>query len=44
MSDTVKYLLGEEQIPKAWYNIAADLPKPFEIVPSILSFDGVRVT
>ena len=27
MSDTVKYLLGEESIPKHWYNIAADLPK-----------------
>ncbi|MCW5591359.1 MAG: TrpB-like pyridoxal phosphate-dependent enzyme [Burkholderiales bacterium] len=27
MSDTVKYLLGEESIPKSWYNIAADLPK-----------------
>ncbi|MEZ5594028.1 MAG: TrpB-like pyridoxal phosphate-dependent enzyme [Gammaproteobacteria bacterium] len=28
MSDTVKYLLGEEDIPKFWYNIAADLPEP----------------
>ena len=28
MSDTVKYLLGEEDIPKFWYNIAADLPQP----------------
>ncbi|MCP5368448.1 MAG: TrpB-like pyridoxal phosphate-dependent enzyme [Hyphomicrobiales bacterium] len=28
MSDTIKYLLPEERIPKAWYNIAADLPKP----------------
>ncbi len=24
--DTVKYLLDERQIPKAWYNIQADLP------------------
>jgi tryptophan synthase beta chain len=28
MSDTVKYLLKEEDIPKFWYNIAADLPSP----------------
>ena len=26
--DTVKFLLPEERIPRAWYNIAADLPKP----------------
>jgi tryptophan synthase beta chain len=26
--DSVKYLLPEERIPRAWYNIAADLPKP----------------
>ncbi len=28
MGDTVKYVLDETRIPKAWYNIAADLPKP----------------
>jgi tryptophan synthase beta chain len=28
MSDTVKYVLAEDRIPKAWYNIAADLPQP----------------
>ena len=28
MSDNVKYLLDEAHIPKAWYNIAADLPVP----------------
>ncbi len=28
MSDTVKYLLDEEHIPSAWYNIQADLPEP----------------
>jgi len=28
MNDTTKYLLGEEDIPKVWYNIAADLPSP----------------
>ena len=24
----VKYLLPEERIPTAWYNVAADLPSP----------------
>ena len=28
MSDTYKYLLPEERIPRAWYNITADLPSP----------------
>jgi tryptophan synthase beta chain len=28
MSDSIKYLLSEDRIPRAWYNIAADLPKP----------------
>jgi tryptophan synthase beta chain len=28
MADSVKYLLPEDRIPKAWYNIAADLPAP----------------
>ena len=28
MNDTVKYLLDESRIPKAWYNIQADLPQP----------------
>ena len=28
MSDTTKYLLPENRIPKSWYNIAADLPDP----------------
>jgi tryptophan synthase beta chain len=26
--DTVKYLLTEDRIPRAWYNIQADLPTP----------------
>jgi tryptophan synthase beta chain len=26
MSDRVKYQLGEDRIPRVWYNIAADLP------------------
>ena len=28
MSDTRKFLLREDQIPSAWYNIQADLPSP----------------
>ncbi len=28
MSDKTKYLLSEDQIPQAWYNIQADLPQP----------------
>jgi tryptophan synthase beta chain len=28
MSDTIKYLLDEERIPRDWYNIVADLPRP----------------
>ncbi|MEB3830061.1 TrpB-like pyridoxal phosphate-dependent enzyme [Phormidium sp. CCY1219] len=31
--DTIKYLLSEDQMPTAWYNIQADLPKP---VPPVL--------
>ncbi len=32
MSETVKYLLDESRIPKTWYNLAADLPKPLPAV------------
>jgi tryptophan synthase beta chain len=28
MSDTIKYLLDESRLPKAWYNIMADFPQP----------------
>ena len=28
MAETVKYLLDESRMPKTWYNLAADLPKP----------------
>ena len=28
MSDTTKFLLSEDRIPRHWYNIAADLPEP----------------
>ena len=32
MSDSVKYLLPEERIPRTWYNITADMPVPPEPV------------
>jgi tryptophan synthase beta chain len=32
MSEQVKYLLDETRIPKDWYNIVADLPRPPEPV------------
>ena len=32
MSDTIKYFLEEGKMPKTWYNIAADLPKPLDPV------------
>ncbi len=32
MSDVTKYILPEDRIPKAWYNIAADLPEPLPAV------------
>src|SRR5579862_5541877 len=28
MTDSVKYTMGEDRIPRVWYNIAADLPSP----------------
>jgi tryptophan synthase beta chain len=28
MKDSIKYVLPESEIPKAWYNIVADLPSP----------------
>ena len=33
MTDQIKYTLDESQMPKAWYNIQADLPAP---VPAVL--------
>ena len=33
MTESTKYLLPENQIPKFWYNIQADLPKP---APAVL--------
>jgi len=32
MSDTVKYVLSENDLPKSWYNITADLPSPLPAV------------
>src|ERR1700751_6054768 len=32
MSDAVKYLLDETRLPKDWYTIVADLPRPPETV------------
>ncbi|WP_130483460.1 TrpB-like pyridoxal phosphate-dependent enzyme [Sphaerotilus mobilis] len=32
MSDQIKFLLSEDQMPKAWYNLAADLPVPLPAV------------
>ena len=32
MSDTIKYFLEESKMPKTWYNIASDLPKPLDPV------------
>ena len=32
MSMQTKYLLNESQMPKFWYNIQADLPKPLPAV------------
>lgn len=28
MSQQTKYLLNENQMPRFWYNLQADLPKP----------------
>src|SRR5579862_9553323 len=28
MTDSVKYTMGEDRIPRVWYNIIADLPSP----------------
>ena len=28
MSETVKYLFEESRLPKQWYNLVADLPRP----------------
>ncbi len=33
MTETIKYFLEEQRLPKAWYNLQADLPQP---VPAVL--------
>ena len=42
MSDRIKYFLEESKMPKTWYNIAADLPKPLSPVlhPGTLKPNG----
>ncbi len=32
MSKQTKFLLNEDQMPKAWYNLQADFPKPLPTV------------
>jgi predicted alternative tryptophan synthase beta-subunit len=32
MTDSTQYLLPEDRIPRRWYNIQADLPKPLPAV------------
>jgi hypothetical protein len=32
MTDSVKYLFDERDIPRCWYNINADLPEPLPAV------------
>ncbi|KAA3630296.1 MAG: TrpB-like pyridoxal phosphate-dependent enzyme [Proteobacteria bacterium] len=32
MNDTIKYMLPENEIPKSWYNLAADLPQGLDPV------------
>ena len=46
MSDTVKYLLEESRLPKDWYNIVADLPRPPEPVlhPGTLQPVGPQIS
>ena len=34
----IKYLLDEEEIPKKWYNVAADMPTPLD--PPLQSRDA----
>ncbi len=34
MSDAIKFLLPDDRIPKAWYNLVADLPRP---MPPVLN-------
>ena len=41
MSGQLKYVLDETQIPKSWYNLAADLPVP---LPTVLHPETQRLS
>jgi tryptophan synthase beta chain len=41
MPEKIKYLLGEDDIPRTWYNLAADLPGG---APMLHSGTGARIT
>ena len=41
MSLQTKYLLEENQMPKFWYNIQADLPKPAPAVLASVAMMGI---
>ena len=49
MADSVKFLLGENDIPRQWYNVNADLPSPLApplhpgTGPSALSLSQRRI-
>src|SRR5206468_9888681 len=32
MPETIKYQLSEDDIPRTWYNLAADLPNPAQLI------------
>src|SRR5947207_73823 len=40
MADETKILLDENEIPRSWYNIVADLPNPPGRGPSLLQQEG----
>lgn len=42
MAETTKFLLSEKQLPSAWYNLIADLPKP--LPPMLHPATGKPVT
>ena len=44
MTDSVKFILDENEIPKSWYNIVSDLPEPPAPVihPGTVSYTHLR--
>ena len=40
MSDTVKFVLPEERIPRSWYNLLADLPAPSQYAQNVATRPG----